>query len=66
MRVVETVPSNMPAPSTNVTLSPSMNAVTAQSTHAQVANLTQQETKESANNTLTTITSNEQQSKCSH
>lgn len=65
MRVVETVPSNMPAPTPNVTLSPSTNLATLQST--QTATLSQLETKEGivTTNTLTTITSNESQSEYS-
>lgn len=64
MRVVETVPSNMPAPTPNIPLSPSTNVATVQSTH--VATLAQQDTKDTVapTNTLTTITSNEPQSKC--
>lgn len=62
MRVVETVPSNMPAPSPNVTLSPSTNLATLHST--QPLNSPQHDTKEniSNTNTLTTITSGESQS----
>lgn len=66
MRVVETVPSNMPAP--NINLSPSTNAATHHS--AQTSTLPQHDSKEgiATTSTLTTITSNESQSeyKCKY
>lgn len=61
MRVVETVPSNMPAPSPNITLNSNVNTTNLQT--VQAATLTQHDMKDGTTNTLTTITSNDAQSK---